>query len=254
VAKRKTTPVPPPNRNRWYVAAGAAVLVLAVAGLFLSRGDSQTVREPLTTTFSPIDLQRARGVSMGQENAPVLLHEFADYQCPACANFSTFAHPLIKERLIDEGIVRLVRYDFPLQFHPHAFLASRAARCTEETGRYWEYHDILYGRQPTWSAQRDPSGEFIEYAELIGMDPGEFRTCLRSAEHAEEVTRNLRLGESLGVSGTPTLMLNGEILEIRDYNDLEVRVLEAAGRTPAATPGAATEPAADSAAAAAPTG
>src|SRR5690606_26135916 len=150
--------------------------------------------------------------------------------------FASFAHPLIKERLVDEGLVRLVRYDFPLEFHPHAFLASRAARCADDQGRYWEYHDILYGRQPTWSAMRDASGEFVDYAQLLGLDTDAFGTCLRSDQHAEEITRNLQLGESLGVSGTPTIMLNEEILNIRDYRELEAAVYQAAGRTPEPAP------------------
>jgi protein-disulfide isomerase len=90
---------------------------------------------------------------------------------------------------------------------------------------------VLYGRQPTWSPMRNPASEFQDYAEMLGIDRGQFTTCLNSDQFAEEVTRNLRLGESLGVQGTPTLMLNGERIAVRDYNDLEQRVFEAAGMT-----------------------
>jgi protein-disulfide isomerase len=223
----------PAGPNRLYVILGVVAL-LAIAGIayFSGAGGGQAATEPLAMEIDPTELQRTEGVAMGEADAPVLLYEFADYQCPACAQFSTFAHPLIKERLVDEGIVRLVRYDFPLVLgHPHAFLASRAARCVGEQGKYWEYHDVLYGRQPTWSPMRNPAGEFAEYAELVGADRGQFTACLNSDQFAEEVTRNLRLGESLGVQGTPTLMLNGERIAVRDYNDLEQRVFEAAGMT-----------------------
>jgi protein-disulfide isomerase len=224
------------DRNRTYIIV-AVVAVLVVGGILLfSRGGGQAATTPLNLTLDPQELQQARGVSMGNEDAPVQLYEFADFQCPACAQFSTFVHPLIKERLVDTGIVRLVRYDFPLiMSHRHAFLASRAARCAGEQGRYWEYHDFLYGRQPTWSPQRDPTAEFETMADQVGIDRRQFQQCLRSDQHAEEVTRNLRLGESLGVQGTPTLMLNGERIMVRDYRDLEERVFEAAGRTPPAT-------------------
>jgi protein-disulfide isomerase len=227
---------PPADRNRLYlILGGLGLAVVAAIAVFSVRG-GQAATVPLAGPLDPAEVQRARGVALGTEEAPVLLYEFADYQCPACAQFATFAHPLIKERLVDPGLVRFVRYDFPLVMsHPHAFLASRAARCAEDQNRYWEYHDVLYGRQPTWSAQRDPGSEFEAYAELLGMDRRQFQQCLRSDRHADEVTRNLRLGESLQVRGTPTLMLNGEHITVRDYRELEERVFEAAGPPPVTT-------------------
>jgi protein-disulfide isomerase len=221
-----------PDRRAIAIGIVALVLLAVVGVVTLNRGSGAIA--PVAISTDPVELQRARGVAVGPEDAPVQLFEFADYQCPACGQFATFAHPLIKERLVDEGVVRLVRYDFPLPNHQHAFLAARAARCADDQGRYWEYHDVLYGRQPTWSQQRDPSSEFVDYAQLVGVDRREFQQCLRSDRHAEEVTRNLRLGESLGVNSTPTLMLNGERLMVRDYRELEERVLAAAGRAPSA--------------------
>lgn len=225
--------------NRLYIIIGVVALV-AVGAYFALRGGGggAGATQPVELTGDAADVQRAQGVAMGNADAPVLLYEFADYQCPACAQFSTFAHPLIKERLVDQGIAHFVRYDYPIiSGHPHAFLASRAARCAGEQDRYWEYHDVLYGRQPTWSPSRGaPTEEFIDYAELVGIDRGAFEECLRSDEHAEEVTRNLRLGESLGVTGTPTLMINGQMVRVRDYNELEELVLEAAGQSPAEQP------------------
>jgi protein-disulfide isomerase len=237
----------PASRNRLYIIVG--VVALAIIALFAVRsmGGGSAATQPSTAELDPAEIQRARGIAVGVEEAPVQLYEFADFQCPACAQFSTFAHPLIMERLVDQGIVRFVRYDFPLVLsHPHAFLASRAARCAEEQNAYWEYHDVLYGRQPSWSSLRNPIDEFESYAQLVGLDTGPFLECLNSDRHADEITRNLRLGESLGVSGTPTLMLNGERIQVRDYNDLEARVLQAAGMAapaPAGTAGA-TPPAA----------
>jgi len=234
VAKSNKTPSAGSGQNRLYLIVGAIAVVVVGVVLFNSlTGTGQAATTPVPLSLDAAALQQARGNAMGPEDAPVLVYEFADFQCPACAQFSTFGHPLIKERLVDEGIVRFVRYDFPLvRAHPHAFLASRAARCAGDQGRYWEYHDVLYGRQPTWSPTRDPSGEFIDYSELVGIDRRAFQQCLRSDQHAEEVTRNLMLGESLGVNGTPTLMVNGERIQLRDYRDLEARVYEAAGRAP----------------------
>ncbi|MQA90272.1 MAG: thioredoxin domain-containing protein [Gemmatimonas sp.] len=221
------------GQNRLYLILGVVALLVIGGIAYFSGGGGQAATEPLAMEMDPAELQRTEGVPMGEGDAPVLLYEFADYQCPACAQFSTFLHPLLEERLVDQGIVRLVRYDFPLvQVHPHAFLAARAARCAGDQDAYWEFHDVLYGRQPSWSPARNPASEFGQYAEAVGIDEDVFATCLNSDRYAEEVTRNLQLGESLGVQGTPTLMLNGERIDVRDYNDLEQRVFDAAGISP----------------------
>lgn len=230
MAKKTTTQTS--NKLPWILGGVALVAVIAIFVMGGGGGAGNASTQPVELTGGPEEVQRAEGVAMGDENAPVLLYEFADYQCPACAQFTTFAHPLIEERLVDEGIVRFVRYDFPIiTGHPHAFLASRAARCAGDQDAYWQYHDVLYGRQPSWSASRTaPVGDFVDFASELGLDTAAFEQCLASDAHAEEVTRNLRLGEQLGVTGTPTLMINGELVRVRDYTDLEERVMAAAGR------------------------
>lgn len=221
-----------PNRT-YVILAGTAVLL--IAAYLLISGRSAAVTEPVAIADDPTSLQSAVGIKMGPDGAPVTLIEFADFQCPACANFATFIHPLIKERLVDQNIVQLIRYDFPIvSGHPHAFLAARAARCALDQEKFWEYHDVVYADQRTWSVSRDPVEMFVDYAGRLAMDEGAFKQCVNSDMHAEEVTRNLRLGESLGVTGTPTMMINGEKLNPADYNELEARVFEAAGMTPPA--------------------
>lgn len=214
---------------------GGIILVALIAVVFVMRGTGGGTAATMPVELSEDDGSgRAQGVTMGDPNAPVELYEFADYQCPACAQFSTFAHPLIYSRLVDEGIIRFTRYDFPIVTgHPHAFLAARAARCAADQDQYWEYHDVLYGQQPSWSVEQSPPvNRFIEFAGMLDMDEAAFRSCVRSDQYADEVTRNMMLGQELGVTGTPTLMMNGELIRVRDYNDLEQRVMEAAGRLP----------------------
>jgi len=219
--------------NIWIIG-GVVAAILAVI-VFTSRGGgggSAATQPVATIATDAASLQTAQGIELGSATAPVQLHEYADFQCPACQQFSTFIHPLIKERLIDAGLVRMVRYDFPLiNIHPHAFLAARAARCAGDQDRYWEYHDVLYARQPTWSVQRSALPTFIEYAETVGLNVSTFEQCLRSDQHAEEVTRNLRLGEALGVTGTPSFLINGQRAAFGSYQELEDRVFQMAGRT-----------------------
>lgn len=84
---------------------------------------------------------------LGSANAPVTMIEFSDYQCPFCHSFWKQTLPQIKKDYIDTGKVKFVYRDFPLNIHPMAEPAARAANCAGEQGKYWEYHDKIFGEQ-----------------------------------------------------------------------------------------------------------
>lgn len=213
-----------------------ALALVAVLGIGLiayqlfARGGSAAT-EPVDVEIDPSELSSVRGIEIGDPNAPVVMYEFADFQCPACAQYANLYAPMVKERLVETGLVRYVHYDYPLiQIHPHAFLAARAGRCANEQGKFWEWHDIVYARQVRWTAMSDASDVFIDIGEEVGMDRGEFEACVRSDRFADEVTRSMRLGDSMGVPGTPTIFVNMRRLQqIPSIEQLEAMVREEAG-------------------------
>lgn len=189
---------------------GAGVAIFSVGSSALSDAATAPVEvEGLDNSERLIEL--AQGVTLGDENAPVTIVEFGDYQCPGCGSFAQQVKPQIELQLIEQGRAKFVYYDFPLvQIHPHAFLAARAARCAGDQGtqQYWDYHDLLFRMQPRWSGQANAIGAFQDYAASVELDEGAFRACLQSDRHADVVTANMVLGQQLGVSGTPTVMVN----------------------------------------------
>lgn len=152
----------------------------------------------------------ARPMTLGNPDAPISIVEFGDFQCPGCGAFARQVKTQIELAYIDGGQVNFKFYDFPLiTIHPHAFLASRASRCADDQGLYWEYHNALFQNQRAWSmAQSAPLGMFEDYAAEAGLDTGDFRSCLRSDEYAVQITANLQLANLLGVSSTPTVMIS----------------------------------------------
>lgn len=150
----------------------------------------------------------AQPVTMGSPDAPVTIIEFGDYQCPGCMNFNQTVKPQIDLALIESGEAKFSYYDYPLSMHPWAFLAARAARCADDQGEYWSYHDALFVNQSRWSPSGvPPVGDFEDYAADVGMNRGQFSDCLRSDRHADVVTANLNLAMRLGVGSTPTVMV-----------------------------------------------
>lgn len=233
----------------WILAAAGIVGVAIVAWNLLSSAVDETARGPVPVAYaSPQELvELAQGVVAGNPDARVRIVEFGDYQCPNCRDFHQLAKPFLDLTYIENGTAAFVYQDFPLhEGHPHAFLAARAARCAGDQDAYWEYHDRLFQNQALWSFRSDPAGDFVDYAESIGLDRGAFRACLASDRHAEVVTANRLLGEQLGVQGTPTVLIDtgeGRAVRLQDWSIENIRRVVDEALAAGSTPAPAAEPA-----------
>lgn len=159
----------------------------------------------------------ARGVTKGDEDAPITIIEFGDYACPGCGSFALSVKPQIELLLVETGKAKFVFYDFPITtIHPTSFLAARSARCAEDQGKFWEYHDALFRNQTSWRLEASPIAKFLGFAEDVDLDVDDFEACVKSDRHADLVSANMRLGYELRVSSTPTIMVGvpGEFLQV----------------------------------------
>jgi protein-disulfide isomerase len=146
---------------------------------------------------------------LGDPNAPIIMVEFTDYQCPYCSRHFQETYPRILEEYIEAGIVQYVFKDFPLKsIHPQAAKAAEAARCAGDQNAYLEMHDLLFERQTEWSVS-NPIPVFAAYAIELGLDSAEFTQCLESNKHQAAVDADLQQGVELGVTGTPAFFMNG---------------------------------------------
>jgi protein-disulfide isomerase len=147
----------------------------------------------------------ANDPAIGAASAPITIVEFSDFQCPFCQR----AAPTLKQIRAKYGDkVRVVWKDYPLtQIHPQAFKAAEAAHCAEEQGKFWEFHDQMFGNQ----AALQPDN-LKKYAADMGLDATKFNACLDSSKYAERVRDGVAAGTRLGVNSTPTLYINGRLL------------------------------------------
>ncbi|HEY0673224.1 MAG TPA: DsbA family protein [Longimicrobiales bacterium] len=199
----------------YYVLGGLAVLgILAIALTAVrNRGGGAALEPvPLEGLDNQQVIERAQGVKLGPDNAPAKLLVFSDFMCPYCGTFAAQIEPQLKTEFIDQGKLQLVFYDFPLGgSHVHSFLAARAARCAGDQDKFWDYHNLLFGRLSEWGlAQSPPVSQFVNFAEQVGIDRGQFEGCLKSDKYQDVVSASRMLGDQLGVNATPTLVLNGK--------------------------------------------
>ena len=143
--------------------------------------------------------------AQGSATAPVTVVEYSDFQCPFCGRVM----PTLKELRTKYGDkMRLVWKDFPLtQIHPQAFVAAQAGNCAREQGKFWEFHDKLFANQSALQP------EFLKkYAADTGLDTAKFNQCLDTSKYEARVQEALGAGGRLGITSTPTLFVNGRMI------------------------------------------
>jgi protein-disulfide isomerase len=149
--------------------------------------------------------------SFGPEDAKVTVVAFSDFQCPYCSRAATVLTQL-KEKY--SGRVRIVFRQFPLSFHKQARLAAEAALAANAQGKFWEFHDRLFQNQ---SQLERPALETA--AKELGLNMATFKKALDTNAYGAAVDADMKLGEDVAVSGTPTMFVNGK--RIADPTNLE---------------------------------
>jgi protein-disulfide isomerase len=182
--------------------------------------------------------------SKGNPGAPVLLVEFADFQCPACRA----ARPLVEEALKKhDGQTRLVFKNFPLSIHQYGEKLARSARAAQQQGKFWEMYGALFDNQDRISPQ-----VVDELAKGLGLDMAKFAKDLESEAVADAVSRDRKQGERLDIQSTPTLFINGRMFpstpdfaeDLEDWLNLEVEMTTGAPASPPPAMSAAPAPSA----------
>ena len=126
----------------------------------------------------------------GDPAAPLVVVEFADFECPACSKHVLEVQPAIDAELVDSGRVRWVSKQLPLRSHPHAPLAAAAAECAGEQGRYWQMHDLLFATVPEWTVA-DQDSRLLALAPRAGLEPRAFERCLGGRQAMERVLQDI---------------------------------------------------------------
>jgi protein-disulfide isomerase len=143
--------------------------------------------------------------SQGPANAPIVMIEFSDFQCPFCQR----AEPTVEQVLKTYGNkIRFVYRHYPLPNHPNARPAAEAAACAEQQGRFWEYHRELFA-----NSNRLTNDDLKAHAARAGLDEKRFADCFDAHRAKARVDTDIREAEAAGVSGTPAFFINGRPLD-----------------------------------------
>jgi len=230
IEEAETVKVSPGSANNKTLSMPAAIVVgfaLIAAAIYFGgakapTGTGGTTNTPSLPFASPGDTAGASDGSivqvtagdlptLGDPNAKVLMVEWGDYQCPFCERFFQQVEPTLREQYIKTGKVRFAFRDFQF-LGQESTDAGIAARCANEQGKFWEYHDKLFKEQKGENQGTFAKANLKKFAVDLGLDTAKFNICLDSDKYKDAVEKDAAAGRDAGVSGTPTTFINGRVV------------------------------------------
>ena len=212
------------------IIIGAVLLFVAVivALLVTSSGITGNVGE--FTRITPGTWKNADGVKIGDPNAKVVVDVFEDFKCPACKDYTAAYEPQVIAQLVDTGQVLYVFHNFPFLDDQAAIkesdIAANASMCAAEQNLLWDFKSLVY------TNMQHTTGEFSKarmeaFAESLDLDMTKFKACLKENRYQKQIDADLALGDQLGVSGTPSVFVNGKIIKpgfVPSFDDIKAAV------------------------------
>ena len=194
-----------------------ALIALAALGLSACGGASDTGETGTTGGAASSDSVVLQDIIFGDPDAPVTLIEYASWTCPACLDFHSRIMPTVKSDYIDTGKLRIVFREFPTAPENVAVAGFALARCAN-TDDYYDFLDELFTRQDAILTLARQGGPVVEALKQIASNYGiegdeAFQACLDDAENRAEIRASITAARSKDVSVTPSLFLNGELMD-----------------------------------------
>ena len=145
---------------------------------------------------------------LGDENAPITLVEFGDYQCFFCNKFFHETEGNILKNYVETGKVKIIFKDFTI-IGPDSVAAAHATHCANDQGKFWEYHDALYNN---WAGENNgwaSLGNLTKFAIDVELDQEAFTKCMNDGKYQQRVAANNNDARTLGLTGTPAFFVIG---------------------------------------------
>jgi protein-disulfide isomerase len=153
----------------------------------------------------------------GDPNAPVTVVEFGDFNCGYCSKWAAETLPRIREKYIDTGKVRMAFIHFPI-LGDDSMTAAQGSECADQQNKFWDYHNVLYANHGIGFTPAN----LTKLATDLGLDKASFENCLAHFKDQPTIDSDIRLGQVMGVRGTPAFLVNSiPLAGAYPYDDFE---------------------------------
>ena len=208
--------------RRWPYLAVGGVAAVFIAALFLIGGGGSSTAAVYPDGYEP--------PTLGSPDAPVEMVMWEDFQCPFCGRFELRTMPVLKERFVDSGQLRVVWRNFE-NYGGESRDAAIAVYCAGEQGQFWEFKDILFREQQGINQGTFSENNLRRFAEEAGLETTAFNACLDGRSYESIIVADKQLGRSeFNIAGTPTFFINGLRVGGAQPTDTFVGIIEDALR------------------------
>lgn len=209
------------NIGLWLIGASVAIVAIVVGVIVFS--EQQARSAPVAPPEVPAEW--INGKSLGNPDAPVVIQMWEDFLCPSCQAFTRSVEPQIFEEYVKTGKVRLEFHHFPLSQHePGASMSALATECAADQNMFWTMHDKVFQMAAVDQQGAVQYDDMVGYARDLGLDVPKFESCLASGQYRGEVTRSVQEAQQLGLSFTPSIVVNGTLLQDYSYPSVKLAV------------------------------
>lgn len=215
------------NSNFWVVGGIVVIAIVAVALVIVNSNAAGAGGARIS--FNPpaaAALDKCGATTCGQDNAPVTIDVFADFQCPYCAQFEPVLQQLAGP-YIDTGKVKLVYHNFTL-IGPESDTAAQAALCAADQNKFWMFANDLFKHQGTENSGVFSGANLKGLAAAAGLNTSTFNSCLDSGKYKSTLAQSQAEGDQKGVKATPSFAVNGQMHEGGVTYDQLVALINAA--------------------------
>jgi len=202
------------RQQRTILIGGLALISVVILGIMIVPS-VQKAANPAGdfVRITPQTYPEENGTSLGNPNAKVRLDLFEDFQCSACAIYTSQYEPDIIKSIVANNDVYYVFHQFPFEddrsTEKGSDRAALASECAAEQNRFWDYKNLLFANQIGVEGQYSEV-RLIAFAESLKLDMDQFQACLTTAKYQAELDAGLQLGTEMNVKGTPSLFVNGQ--------------------------------------------
>ncbi len=147
-------------------------------------------------------------VALGKEDAPVVIIEYSEFQCPFCGKFARDTEPALIEQYVEDGTLRIEWRDFPY-LGPESTTAAQGGRAAAAQNSFWAFHDEMYADQLPPNSGNIDEDYLAGIAGKLGLDVEQFRTDMSSRATEQAIAEDFSEGQAIGVTGTPAFVING---------------------------------------------
>lgn len=193
-----------------WITAIAAVLIVVLGLVYVVSRDNNRPVKNTDIASSTIFAIKADDHVKGNPASKIILVEYSDFQCPACALYSPITDRIAQDY---KEQIQFVYRHYPLPQHKNAKVASYAAEAAGKQGKFFEMGDIIFSKQNDWTSSIVPETLFEQYALSLGLNMDQFKKDSISKEVKDRVARDYTEGTNIPITATPSFFLNGAFIK-----------------------------------------